>query len=519
MYKIGEFSKLCKVSVNTLRFYDSEGLLKADIIDQYTGYRYYSAANLKQMHLLISLKEAGFSLDEIKNLLKNKIEPDTVIENKQNELNESMENIRQSLIRLNNLKKSLQKEGKNMLNVIVKENNPVKVASIRKFISGRQGIDETVRQIKNYLAKNTIIPGEMVVAINYEIEFVETDMDFEIGVSFNGKLPDNSPYSEKLIDINEKAASVICNVDEIEKAYESLHLFSGEHLYQIIGPFYELKHDNNTIEIFVPVCKLSEASDKPNNDDIDLPFEDDPQAIGHWELVDCLPSKEQFYIDKIKYHGPKEIKDIYCLPGGEQYWCFSWTKGFIFTKFGHPNEKGKNRYTIEEIKGQKYMFVEMKLKEYFFQNGRPENWVFKQLDNKEYKISEIRKTEDTNLPFVTDENVIGKWVSYDCIKEIVKFDPDTHRFPQDSLYWKTVEFVDDGNCKISFEYNPNNSKSDYEQPDFTWTKGFVLAHISKVAEAYEIHRIKGCDYLFVEWKSGDYTLAGKKPVYYVFRRA
>ena len=66
MYKIGELSRLCRVPVKTLRYYDNEGLLVADEIDRFTGYRYYSAARIADCNRIISLKELGFSLEEIK---------------------------------------------------------------------------------------------------------------------------------------------------------------------------------------------------------------------------------------------------------------------------------------------------------------------------------------------------------------------------------------------------------------------------------------------------------------------
>ena len=66
MYKIGELSKLCNISVKTLRYYDAEGLLIPDEIDKFTGYRYYSASKLEDCYRIIALKELGFSLDEIR---------------------------------------------------------------------------------------------------------------------------------------------------------------------------------------------------------------------------------------------------------------------------------------------------------------------------------------------------------------------------------------------------------------------------------------------------------------------
>lgn len=46
MLKIGEFSKLSRVSVRMLRHYDEIGLLPPASIDSATGYRYYSEDQL-----------------------------------------------------------------------------------------------------------------------------------------------------------------------------------------------------------------------------------------------------------------------------------------------------------------------------------------------------------------------------------------------------------------------------------------------------------------------------------------
>ena len=42
MLKIGEFSKLSRISIRMLRYYDEMGLLVPETIDPFTGYRYYS---------------------------------------------------------------------------------------------------------------------------------------------------------------------------------------------------------------------------------------------------------------------------------------------------------------------------------------------------------------------------------------------------------------------------------------------------------------------------------------------
>lgn len=46
MLKIGEFSRLSKVSIRMLRYYDDIGLLKPAVTDRFTGYRYYNNGQL-----------------------------------------------------------------------------------------------------------------------------------------------------------------------------------------------------------------------------------------------------------------------------------------------------------------------------------------------------------------------------------------------------------------------------------------------------------------------------------------
>ncbi len=70
MFTVGEFSRICQVSVKTLRHYDKIGLLLPEKVDPVTGYRYYGRQQVDRMLLIGRLKRYGFSLDEIKALLQ-----------------------------------------------------------------------------------------------------------------------------------------------------------------------------------------------------------------------------------------------------------------------------------------------------------------------------------------------------------------------------------------------------------------------------------------------------------------
>ena len=68
--KIGEFSKMMQVTVKTLRHYEQRGLLLPNEVDEWTGYRYYSIAQMQRLNTIRGLQRQGFTLEEVKELLE-----------------------------------------------------------------------------------------------------------------------------------------------------------------------------------------------------------------------------------------------------------------------------------------------------------------------------------------------------------------------------------------------------------------------------------------------------------------
>ena len=68
-YRIGEFSRLGKVSVKTLRHYDEIGLLKPGFVDIFNRYRYYLPEQLADLCAIRRYRRAGLSVDEISRIL------------------------------------------------------------------------------------------------------------------------------------------------------------------------------------------------------------------------------------------------------------------------------------------------------------------------------------------------------------------------------------------------------------------------------------------------------------------
>src|SRR5579862_6502724 len=73
MLRIGQFSKLSRVSIKALRYYDDIGLLKPAYVDRFTGYRYYAADQLSHIRRLLKFKKMGFSLEQIEILLDERL--------------------------------------------------------------------------------------------------------------------------------------------------------------------------------------------------------------------------------------------------------------------------------------------------------------------------------------------------------------------------------------------------------------------------------------------------------------
>ncbi len=69
MIKIGDFSNLAHVSIKTLHHYDEMGLLRPVHVDRFSGYRYYEISQLSRLNRILALKDLGFSLEQVAQLL------------------------------------------------------------------------------------------------------------------------------------------------------------------------------------------------------------------------------------------------------------------------------------------------------------------------------------------------------------------------------------------------------------------------------------------------------------------
>lgn len=64
-WKVGELAKMAGITIRTLRFYDQIGLFSPSGHSP-TGYRLYTETDISRLQQILSLKELGLALEEIK---------------------------------------------------------------------------------------------------------------------------------------------------------------------------------------------------------------------------------------------------------------------------------------------------------------------------------------------------------------------------------------------------------------------------------------------------------------------
>ena len=123
MLKIGEFSKLSRVSVRMLRHYDEIGLLKPAETDRFTDYRYYGEDQLPTAGRIAALKDMGFSLADIVRILAvydDREQLERFFSARQMELEALSQDTARKLTLLDAARKRLRKEEDMRYNVTIK---------------------------------------------------------------------------------------------------------------------------------------------------------------------------------------------------------------------------------------------------------------------------------------------------------------------------------------------------------------------------------------------------------------
>lgn len=226
-------------------------------------------------------------------------------------------------------------------------------------------------------------------------------------------------------------------------------------------------------------------------------FVNDEKVIGKWKKLAVVKNKEDFIANKFNDNDIFDFKQLYFLPNGGEYWVFSWTKGILFLK--------DRRLPYEIIDGKLFIGV------VDYKTNTIDNYaVYEKVDDKKYVKEEILIKDNTDIPFIVDEKVIGFWDCVDYVYDFNEFKIGV-KFCKEDLFLTKYIFENDG--KLFVGYND----ADFLSP-INWSKGVVINKNRNTASEYVIKEINNEIIMFVEWKSGDYTFGGEVNGYYVFKK-
>lgn len=126
MYKISDFARLTGVTPKTLRFYEAQGLLIPSYVDRFSSYRYYESEQIKELSMILQLKQVGFSLNEIKAFQNNALT-----------FNQKLETLEERKLLLENVMRLLRFQTTETFaySAYFKEEKALRVAAKQVFVS------------------------------------------------------------------------------------------------------------------------------------------------------------------------------------------------------------------------------------------------------------------------------------------------------------------------------------------------------------------------------------------------
>lgn len=257
MFKIGEFARISRVPVKTLRYYDEIGLLTPAEVDRFTGYRYYSASQLARLNRILTFKDLGLSLEQIAQLLDEALTVEQIrgmLRLRQAEITQEMEEAQGRLARLEIRIRQIEQEGlMSAAEVTYKTIEPLTILSIREVVPSVDQMGPRVSAAFSRLysfigqARVTVVGAPMVLYHANEqsgYAFHEENIDTETSAVVDpAGLPAELPagITRRTLDRTAVASAIHQgSYETIEQTYAAVGKWMEAGGYRISGPPREI---------------------------------------------------------------------------------------------------------------------------------------------------------------------------------------------------------------------------------------------------------------------------------------
>ncbi|EFH88121.1 MerR family transcriptional regulator [Ktedonobacter racemifer] len=271
MIRIGDFSKLSQVSIKTLRYYDEMGLLKPLNVDRFTGYRYYSVSQLPRLNRILALKDLGFELSQIAQVVGEGVSSEQLrgmLRLKYAELQQQIADSQERLARIEARLNDIEREDTlPNYDVVLKQADAQLVAGVRDTLSNYPEVGRLLNKVYDYLARSGVNGLSLTgAAIWHDDEYKTGDIDGEAVVYLKQPVPADGHV--KVYELPEAlVASVIHKgaYNKFSQAYEALGHWIEANGYTVVGPNREIyleclepvrqDDDSYVTEIQFPIAK------------------------------------------------------------------------------------------------------------------------------------------------------------------------------------------------------------------------------------------------------------------------
>lgn len=266
MLKIGDFSKLSRISIRMLRHYDEIGLLVPKTINDFTSYRYYGEDQLLLAARIVALRDMGFGLSTIAEILKSYDDPQALANYlvvKRAEVMAEAEETKRRLLLLDTAIKRLRKDETGMnYNVTVKIFPQRYVASVRKVIPtyNQEGMLWDMLMTETASLKMQIADNCNSLTIYHDEGYKETNADVEVQLTVKGSYK-NTEHVVFKTEPELEIASAICkgSYDQLTAVNHAVASWVKDNGYEFGGRMFCIYHvspydTQNPDEYVTEVC-------------------------------------------------------------------------------------------------------------------------------------------------------------------------------------------------------------------------------------------------------------------------
>lgn len=241
---IGEFSKMCGISVRSLRHYDSIDLLKPAFIDISNGYRFYSYAQFNTAESISLLRFLDVPLDSIKIIVteKNQDQISKLLKIEEERIESLIAMYRKKVSCLKDL--FIDQDGSILLYKIKTKNlNPEDYIYIKLTTNFREISNDIINsydKLRNYISNNNleITSAPFILYVDDEID--EESINIKVCIPVNKILKNDKNISYGRTNPDFVAYTIHKGTHVmIRNAYKELFKWAHENNYEIKTPIRE----------------------------------------------------------------------------------------------------------------------------------------------------------------------------------------------------------------------------------------------------------------------------------------